>query len=120
MQATHDVQFGNSEMQRFTGLLNNLFDGKLETIRISLLASEGTELATQDAVIGIIDVTIDDVARSVTDLSLPGEIGDRSDRVQILALEKAQCIGFGNSLACGNLVVEVPQFAALNKELHEL
>src|SRR5262245_38692773 len=120
MQSAHDVQFSDSEVQSFASFLDNLFNGKLETIRISLLSSEGTELATQDAVIVIIEVTIDNVAGPIANLSLSGEVGDGSHGVQILALEKAQRIGFGNSLACGNLVVKVPQFAALNEELHEL
>src|SRR5258708_6577383 len=105
-------------MQRFAGFLDDFFDRELKTIRIALLAGKGTELATENAVVGVIDVTIDDVAGPVADLSLSREISDSSDRVQILALEKPQPIGFGNSLPCGNLVVKVAQFAPLDKELH--
>jgi hypothetical protein len=120
MQPADNVQFRYAQMEGFAGFLNNLLNGKLKTIGIPLLSRERTKLATQNAIVGIIDVTINDIAGPVADFSLPGEIGDRSDGVQILALEQPQRIGFGNSLSGGNLLIKVPQFAALDKEPHEV
>src|SRR5262249_42870135 len=88
----------------------------LKTIRIALLSRERAELATQDAVVGIIDVAINDIAGPIADHSLARQVSDRSHGVQILALEEPQRIGLGNSLACGNLVIKVPQFAPQKKK----
>ena len=120
MQPADNVQFRNTEVQRFTCFLNNLIDRKLKTIRIALLPRKGTELATQNAVVGIVDIAVDNIARAIADFSLPCEVGDSSHGVQILALEQAQRIGFGNSRAGGNLLIKVPQCAALDEELHEI
>src|SRR5213080_3993085 len=79
MQAANDVQFGNPQVQRLTRFLDDLLDCKLKPIRIPLFSRERTELAAQDAIIGVIDVTVNDVAGLISALSQPRpprKIGD--------------------------------------------
>ena|ERR1051326_496135 len=106
-------------MQSFTRFLDDLLDRQLEPVGISFLSSEGTELATQDAIIRIVDVPIDNVAGAVSHLFLSREIGDRPDRVKVFAFKKAQRIRFGNAFPGDNFLVEVAQRAALDEKLHE-
>jgi hypothetical protein len=120
MQPADDVQLSDPQLKSFARFLDNFFHTKLKAIRIPLLSSERAELAAQNAIIGIIDVAINDVARAIADFSLPREIGNGSNSVQVLAFEKPQRIALRNALACGNLFVKIPQFAALDKELHEI
>ncbi len=51
MQPADDVQFRDPELQCFTRFLDNLLNGKLETVGIALLAGERAELARQDAIV---------------------------------------------------------------------
>ena len=71
MQPADDVQFRDAERQRLARLLDNFLDGMLEAVGVALFAGEGAELAAQDAVIGVIDVAVDDVAGAIADLALP-------------------------------------------------
>ena len=90
MQSADDVQLRNAELERLARLLDHLRDRQLEAIRVPFLARERAELAAQDAVIGVIDVPIDDVAGAIgrrAQAHLPGKIGDGADGLQILALE---------------------------------
>ena len=120
MQSADNMEFRDAESERLAGLLDYFLDGELETIGVAFLSGEGAELAAQDAVIRVVDVAIDDVAGAVTHLALPGKVGNRTDGIQILALEQAQGVGFGNPFAGGDFLVKVAEFAVLEKKLHKL
>src|ERR1035438_8636624 len=120
MQPAHDVQLGDAQAKGLAGLLDDFLHGELEAVGVALLAGEGAELAAQDAVVRVVDVTVDDVAGAVAHFALPGEVGNRANGVQVFALEKAKRVGFGNPLAGGDLVIEVAEFAALDEKLHRL
>ena len=76
MQSADDVQFRDAELQRFARFLDHLRNGQLETIRITFLARERTELAAQDAVVRVVEVAIDDIAGAIADFLLAREIGN--------------------------------------------
>jgi len=40
MESSHDVQFSDAQVQRFSGLLNNFLDTELKSIGIAFLARE--------------------------------------------------------------------------------
>ncbi len=88
-----DVQFGDAQLQRLAGLRDDLRDAKLKPVRVARLARKRTELAAQDAVVRVVDVAVQDIARPVADPALPGKVGDGPDGVQIFALKKAQRVG---------------------------
>ena len=73
----------------------------------------------QNAVIGIVDVAVDDVAGAVAGLALPRKIRDRADGVEIFGFKQPQRIGFRNALAGGDFVINVAQFASLNEKIHK-
>ena len=123
MQATHNMQFRNSQMERLARLLHDLLDGELESIGIAFFARKGAKLAAQDAIIGIIDISVDDVARAVADSGRTGSAGkirDGTHGVEILALEKPQRVRLGNSFTGSHFVVEAAEFGALHEEMHEI
>ena len=119
MQAADDVQFGDAEFQGFARFLHDLRGREFEAVGIAFLAREGAELARENAVIGIIDVAIDDVARAIAHFLLPHQIRDGSDRVQILRFKQPQSIGLGNAFARRDLIIKVAQLAALDEEIHQ-
>ena len=92
----------------------------MEAIRISLFPGERAELAAQNAIVRVVNVTIDDVAGPIADFSLPDHVGDCADGVYVLALEEPESFRFGDALTGDNLVVDVPQFAALDEKLHTI
>src|SRR5437667_1951023 len=121
MQSANDVQLGDADAQRFARFLDDLFDAELETVGIPFFARERTKLAAQNAVIGIIDVAVDDVTGAIgerAEADLPREVGDSADGVQIFALEQAQSVRIRNAFARGDLFVEIAQFTPLHKEMH--
>jgi hypothetical protein len=118
MQPANDVQLGDAELQGFPRLFNHLLDGQLEAVGVAFLACERAELARQDAIVRVVDVTIDDVAGAIADLFLTRQIGDGADRIQILRFKQPERVGFRDAFPSGDLVVEVAQFAALNEEIH--
>ena len=85
----------------------------LKAIGVPLLAGKGAELAGEDAVVRVVDVAIDDVAGALADLSLPDEIRDGTDGVEILGFEQALGVGVGDSFARHHFVVDVAQVAVL-------
>ena len=119
MQAADDVQFRDADLQRLARLADNFLDGKLEAIRVAFLARERTELARKDAVVRIVDVAIDDVARAVADLALPDKICDGADGVQVSRFKEPEGVGIGDAFIGDNLVVNVTQLATLNDKTHD-
>ena len=120
VQPTDDVQFGDAQAKRLAGLLDDFLDGELEAVGVALLAGEGAELAVQDAVVRVVDVTVDDVAGAVAHFALPGEVGDRADGIQLFALKKAEGVGLGDPLAGGDFIIKVAEFALLDEKLHQI
>jgi hypothetical protein len=100
--------------------LNNFLDREHESVGIPLFSSERAELAAQDAIIGIIDVPVDDVTGPVAVFALANEIGDGAERVQVTSLEQAQGVGLVEALAGGDFVVKVAELAVLDQELHRI
>src|SRR5882762_8263571 len=114
MQSPHNVQLSDAQVERFACFLDDLLDAELKAVGVPLLARKRTELAAQDAIIGVVNVAVNDVARPVgtrAEADLPGEISDRAERIQILALEKPQRVGVRNAFARRDLVIEIAQLA---------
>src|SRR5690242_13417094 len=74
MQTAYDMQLGDAQAQRITGFGGDFFHGELKTVGIAFFSGESAELAAQDAIIRVVDVTIDDIARAVTNLALAREV----------------------------------------------
>src|SRR5438477_4240667 len=79
MQTPYDMQLGDPQAQRVTGLGGDFFHVELKTVRIALFSGEGAELAAQDAIIRVVDVAIDNIARAVPNLALAREVRNRAD-----------------------------------------
>ena len=85
---------------------------------IAFLARKRTKLATQDAVVGVIDIAVEDVAGPIADFAPTREVSNSTQDIQIFAFEQSQRVGFRDPFAGGYLVVEVAQFTALDEEMH--
>src|SRR5438132_3495855 len=118
MESAHDMQLGNAKSQRLARLLHNFLYAVLKAIRVALLACERAELATEDAVVGIVDVAIDDVAGAIADLPLTRLISDRPHGIEVFAFKQTEGVAFRYALAGSHFFVDVPQLAALNKKMH--
>ena len=95
---------------------DDFLDGELEAVGVAFLAGERAELAAQDAVIGVIDVAVDDVAGAVAGFLLPREIRDGADGVQVLGFKQPQRVRLGNAFARGDLVVNVAQLRCVERK----
>ena len=98
MQSANNVELGDAEVESLPGHLDNFLHGILEAVRIALLARKRAELAAQDAIIGIIDVAVDDVAGAVADFAFAHEVRDGPEGIQVLGFKEAQGVLIGNAL----------------------
>src|SRR5438876_10827164 len=112
------MQFGDADVECLAGHFDDFLDTVLEAVGVAFFAGKGAKLAAQDAVVGIVDVAIDNVAGIVAVLPLPNEIGDRADGIEVFAFKQAQAVGFGNTFTGDNFLVDVAQFAAFEKKAH--
>src|SRR5687768_7283138 len=112
------MKLRDSKVQRLTRPGHHLLHRELKAVGVPFLAGERAKLAAQNAIVGIIDIAVDDVARAVAHFSLPHEICNRAHRIQVFALEQPQGIGLANALPRDDLVVDVAQLAALQKKTH--
>src|SRR5687768_9787445 len=118
MEAADDVKLRDAEVQGLARFVHHLLDGELKAIGVTLLASKSAELAAQDAIVGVIDVAVDDIAGAVANLSVAHKIRNRAHRVQVFAFEEPERLVFVNAFARDYLVVDVAQLAALQKKFH--
>jgi hypothetical protein len=93
--------------------LRDFLDGELHAVSIALLAGEGAELATEDAVIRVIDVAVDNVAGAVAVFPAADQAGQRAEGVEVLAFKKPQRLLLGKTLPCRRLLAEAAPFALL-------
>lgn len=118
MKPADDVEFGNADGEGFAGFLDDFFDRELEAVGIALFPGEGAELAAQDAVVGVIDIAVEDVAGAVAAFAFANEIGNGADGVDVFALEEAESVGFVDALVGGDFFVDVAEIAMLDGEVH--
>src|SRR5437773_6405802 len=84
MQPAHHVHFRNPEGERIAHYADNFVNRVFKGVRITLFGCESTELAGQDADVGIIDVTIVNVCCVVAVRSLAHNVGNHSKSVKVI------------------------------------
>src|SRR5262245_36157997 len=120
MKATDHVDLSDTQFHRRLHLGNDFLRGMLEAIGIPHFSSKRAEFAAEYAVVGIVNVTVDDIAGALPDLLLSREICNRPNRVQVLALEQTQRLRFGDPFAGGDFLVDLAMLTALHEKLHAL
>jgi hypothetical protein len=93
MQSADHVDFGYPKGQRFPDSIDNFIDRVFEGMRITLFRRKSAELAGKDADVGVIDVTIVNVGRVITVFSLAQNVGDHSERVEVVRAVECNRIG---------------------------
>ena len=93
MQPADHVDFGYPKGQRLPDSAGNFINRVFEGVRITLSSRKSAELAGKDADDGVIDVTIVNVGRVVASFSLAQNVGDHSERVQVVRTVKRNRIG---------------------------
>ena len=83
MKPPNHMNFGYPKLKRLTGGLDNLGDGEFEGMRVAFSGTKGTELARKNANIGIVDVTIQDIGGAIPVYSLPDNVGDETECINV-------------------------------------
>ena len=109
MQTADDVKFGDADGERGAGFFDDLFGAELPAVGVAFFAGERAELAAQDAVVGVVDVGVDDVGGAVADFALAGDVGKGAEGVNVFGIEKAEGFVVGEPFACDGFVVEVAE-----------
>ncbi len=84
VQPAHNVDFGDPQLQRLLRFLDHFRQVVLVRAGIAPPPVERAEIAIEDADVGVIDVTIQDVVGDVAVLALPHRVCHRADGRQIL------------------------------------
>jgi hypothetical protein len=113
MQSADDVQFRNAERESFLGHGNHLFDSVLKTIAIAFLTGEAAELAGKNTVVGVVKVTINNIAGTIASFLLTADVGQTTHGIEVGAPIKAQGFVCLKSTAGFDLLGKISQLALL-------
>jgi hypothetical protein len=98
--------------------LDDLLNGELKTIGIALLPGEGAELAAEDAIIGVIQVAIDQVGGMGADAAVAEFIGQGTEGVEVAGSEEAQGFFGGEAFSVEEALTEGMERGALPAAIH--
>ena len=83
MKSSHHVNFRGTLFPCFTGDFGNVGNCHLKSMRITFLGAECAELAAQNANIGVVHISVENIGRYIAILPLPDDIGQKTESVQI-------------------------------------
>src|ERR1700693_45169 len=110
MKPAAHINFGDPKMERLTCCLDDLGDGHLECMRVAFPGAKSAELARENADVRIIDVPIQDVGGAIPIFSLPNDIGDQPEFINICGAVEARCFVLGDPSSCHDLIIDRAQF----------
>ena len=88
MQTADDVQLGDPDGEGLLRLLHHVRHGQFEAVGVPFFSRERAELAAQDAVVGVVEISIENVARAVVVFAAVDLIGQLAKRVEVVALKQ--------------------------------
>jgi hypothetical protein len=118
METADDMQFGDAEGEGFAGFGQHLVEGQLEAVGVAFLAGEGAELATEDAVIGVIEVAVDEVGGVGSDAAVAEFVGQGTEGVEVAGSEEGQGFLGGEALAVEESLAKGLERGALPAAVH--
>ena len=110
--AADDVDLGDAAGERLARLLDDLVDREREGVGVAVVVAEGAEQAAVAADVGVVDVPVADEEDVVADGAPAGEVGQRADGEQVVALEEGDGVGFAQPSPLGDLGPDVVEAGA--------
>ena len=93
-----------------TGGLDDLGDGQFEGMRVAFPGTKGAELARENADVRIVDVPIQDIGGAIPVFSLPDDIGDEPERIDVGGAIETRRFVLVDSFSCHDLIADRAQF----------
>ena len=109
MKPADHVHFGDAAGQRFLHRGDDLIDRAFKRVRVAFLRGESAELAGEDADVGVVDVTIEDVGRDVAVLPLAHHARHDPERIEIIGSVKLERVLFRDPLVLLDLLGDRPE-----------
>src|SRR6266487_6121152 len=103
------MHFGNTQAERRADSAGNVVNGSFKSVGVSLLGRKCAELAGENAKIGVVDVTIQNVGDIIAVLLFADRICDYSERVEIVCSIKLQSVGLRDAFPRLNLFGNWPE-----------
>jgi len=103
MLAADDVDLADAGGERLARLGDDLVHGERERLGIALVVAEGAEAAAVTADVGVVDVPVGDEVDVAADGARAGEVGERADGQQVVALEEGDGVRFAQPSPVGDL-----------------
>ena len=91
------MDFGDPKGNSFFDNANDFLNRVLESVGIEFVSSKRAELSRKDANVGVIDVTIVDVAGVIAVLSFAHDISDHAQRIEFARFIQSQRIGVADA-----------------------
>ena len=93
-----------------TSRLDDLGDGEFERVRVAFPGTKGAELAGKNADVGVIDVTIQNISGAIPVFSLPNDVGDQTECINVCGAIEPRRFVLVDSFSCHDLVTDRAQF----------
>ena len=110
MKAAHHMHFGDPKFKRLTGRFDDVGDGQFERMRVALSGAKRAELARKKANIGIIDIPIQNVGGAIPIFSLPNNVGDEPECIDVGGAIESRSVVLVDPLSGDDLVADRAQF----------
>src|ERR1017187_4547113 len=118
MQSAVDVNLGDAELEGFPGFLDHLWQIVFICARVSPPPIERTEIAVENADVGVIDVADENVIGDVAVLAFAHEIRHRADARRVVRSVQTRGIVLGDAPTRLDLPVDVPQLRTFYQLVH--
>ena len=120
MKTPDHMDFGYPELKRLTGGLDDLRDGEFEGVRVAFPGTKGAELARKNANVGIIDVPIQDIGGAIPVFSLPNDVGDQTECINVRGAIEARRFVLVDSFTRHDLIADRAQFLRNEADAREI
>jgi hypothetical protein len=107
MEASNHMDFGDPLIQSVSCRTLNFRNRHLERMRIPSACTEGAKLAGKHANIGVIDVTVQDIACPVAVFSLSDDIGDLAEGIKIIRPKQSKGLLLVDTFSVEDFLVNV-------------
>jgi hypothetical protein len=109
METSHHMDLCDTLIQSGSRSALNFRDRHLESMRVASASAKSTKLTGENANIGVVDVTIEDIGSPVAVLSFTDDVGYLAEGIQIIRPEKSKRFVLVDTFASEDLLMNVSQ-----------
>ena len=106
MKPAHHMNLSDSQVQRLPCCFDDLRNGDFKRVRVAFSGAKSAELTRENADVRVIDVPIQDIGGAISVFSLPDDVGDEPERVDVCGAIEARCFALVDPFSCEDLIAD--------------